>query len=114
MSISQLLRYQWNGYGKYHQTRANLWLHIVAVPLFLCSIALLFSSLLAFAPLKLLAALLGSAVALGLQGRGHKLEAVPAEPFKGPLDFFKRILCEQCVTFPRFVLSGGWVRALKR
>ena len=35
MGISELLRWQWGGYAKYHQSRANLLIHIVAVPLFL-------------------------------------------------------------------------------
>jgi len=42
------------------------------------------------------------------QGRGHKLEEHPAEPFNGPGDFIRRILREQFITFPRFVLSGQW------
>ena len=35
MGISQLLRWQWESYPKYHQSRPNLLIHIVAVPLFL-------------------------------------------------------------------------------
>ena len=51
---------------------------------------------------------------LALQGKGHKLERVPPEPFTGPANAIARLLLEQWVTFPRFVLSGGWRRALKR
>ena len=35
MSVGELLRWQWAGYPRYHQSRANLVIHIVAVPLFL-------------------------------------------------------------------------------
>jgi len=53
-------------------------------------------------------------VALLLQGIGHKREAMPPQAFDGPLDFAKRILAEQFITFPRFVLSGGWMRNVTR
>ena len=35
MSVSELLRWQWEGYPRYHRARVNLLVHIVAVPLFL-------------------------------------------------------------------------------
>ena len=35
MSASQLLRWQWEGYPRYHRSRFNLLLHIAAVPMFL-------------------------------------------------------------------------------
>jgi hypothetical protein len=34
-------------------------------------------------------------------------------PFDGAADFVSRFVVEQWVTFPRFVLSGGWRRNLK-
>ena len=37
MTASGLLRWQWEGYSRYHQSRLNLQLHIVLVPLFLVS-----------------------------------------------------------------------------
>jgi hypothetical protein len=52
-------------------------------------------------------------VSLALQGRGHKVEENPPEPFAGPANAVARIVLEQWVTFPRFVLSGGWLRALR-
>jgi hypothetical protein len=53
-------------------------------------------------------------VAIALQGGGHRLEHVPPEPFSGPLNFLSRLFFEQWVTFPRFVLSGGWGAALRK
>ena len=114
MSISELLRWQWEGYPKYHQSHPNLRIHIVAVPLFLFGTIALVG---AIARLSLL--LFGVAVgciivAVALQGRGHRMEPVPPEPFSGPLNFVSRLFFEQWVTFPRFVLSGGWLAALRK
>jgi hypothetical protein len=113
MSIGELLRWQWQGYPRYHQSRANLLIHIVAVPLFLVgTIALV----VAVVGLSLLALAIGIGcivTAIALQGRGHRMEAVPPEPFSGPLNFVGRLFLEQWVTFPRFVLSGGWSAALR-
>jgi hypothetical protein len=50
----------------------------------------------------------------GRQGRGHRREREAPAPFAGPGDFLARFLAEQWVTFPRFVLSGGCYRNLRR
>jgi len=114
MSIVRLLQWQWNGYPKYHQARVNLLIHIVAVPLFLIGTLALVDAI-----AKLLSLLLGVAVsfivmAVALQGRGHRMEPVPPEPFRGPVNFVARLFLEQWVTFPRFILSGGWLTALRK
>jgi hypothetical protein len=111
--MSGLLRWQWQGYPRYHASRANLLLHIVVVPMFLAgNIALLVA---AARGAWLMAALaIGvSAVSIVAQGIGHRREPVPPEPFTSPANAVARILCEQWLTFPRFVLSGGWWRALR-
>ncbi len=105
-----LLAWQFRNYSKGHRNRRNLTLHAATAPLFIagtCSVLLApFTSswLLAFAV---------PAVALSLlvQGRGHRLEGNPPSPFLGPGDFAARLLLEQWVTFPRYVLSGGFARA---
>jgi hypothetical protein len=38
------------------------------------------------------------------------MEANPPAPFKDAREFVRRVVAEQFVTFPRFVLSGGWWR----
>jgi hypothetical protein len=48
---------------------------------------------------------------LAVQGRGHRDESAAPVPFAGPADFVTRFLAEQLVTFPRFVVSGGFRRA---
>ena len=114
MGIGQLLRWQWAGYPKYHQSRPNLLIHIVAVPLFLFGTVALGGAIVRLS-LSLLAVGVGCiVVAVALQGRGHRSEPVPPEPFSGPLNFVSRLFFEQWVTFPRFVLSGGWLAALRK
>jgi hypothetical protein len=114
MGIGQLLRWQWEGYPKYHQSRANLLIHIVAVPLFLLGTVALVAAVVQLSLLLLAVAIGCIVVAVALQGRGHRLESVPPEPFSGPLNFVSRLFLEQWVTFPRFVISGGWGAALRK
>ena len=114
MGAGQLLRWQWEGYSRYHQSRANLLIHIVAVPLFLLGTVAFVVAVVQLS-LVLLAVAAGCiVVAVALQGRGHRLEAVPPEPFTGPLNFVSRLFLEQWVTFPRFVITGGWGAALRK
>jgi hypothetical protein len=114
MRIKELMEWHWEGYPKYHQSRANLLIHILAVPLFLFGMVVLIAAV-----VQLSLALVGLAigcivVAVALQGRGHRLERVPPEPFSSLLNFVSRLFLEQWVTFPRFVLSGGWGAALRK
>ena len=113
MNASSLLRAQCAGYSRYHQSRPNLLLHIVLVPLFLIGNVALGIGLVERRWLLTLGAVALTGVSLAIQGRGHREEPVPPEPFTGPLDAMRRILLEQWVTFPRFVLSGAWMRALR-
>jgi|SRR5215469_17962980 len=110
MGPGELLRWQWDGYPKYHRNRTNLLLHVFAVPLFWVGMLWLAAAVLR---LDGAALLLGAAcllVSIVAQGRGHKLEALPPEPFTGPGNFIGRLIFEQWITFPRFVLTGGWRR----
>lgn len=113
MSASKILAWQWEGYPRYHRSRTNLKIHIVAVPVFLFADAWFFVSFFTLALPGIVLALALMGLSLFAQGRGHDLEELPPEPFNGPRDAIARILLEQSVTFPRFVLSGGWSRALK-
>ena len=113
MRLGELLLWQAQGYPRYHQTRSNLLLHIALVPLFLLgNIALVVGVVwpswgLAFAGIAV------TFISIALQGRGHKAESNPPEPFTGVGNAVSRIFLEQWVTFPRFVLSGSWLRALR-
>ena len=114
MSASELLRWQWEGYPRYHQSRFNLVLHIVLVPLFLVSNVALLTAFVQGSWLLGIVAAVGMVFSVALQGRGHRKEPVPPEPFTGLGNALSRIFLEQWVTFPRFVLSGGWRRALRQ
>lgn len=109
-----LLAWQWRHYADQHRHPTNLLLHLLAVPLFLLSALLLLIGLwrLGFVPLVLGA--IGLAAALVLQAHGHRLEQQAPEPFASRRDAVQRLLLEQCVTFPRFVLSGAWWRAWRK
>lgn len=114
MSVTELLRWQWEGYPRYHRTRFNLLLHIVVVPLFLAGNVALVVALVRGSWAEAAGGGVATVVSLILQGRGHRREPTPAEPFTGAGNALSRIVCEQWVTFPRFVFSGAWRRALRR
>ena len=107
------LAWQWAHYGEGHRDRLNLAIHAATVPIFwlgTCALAL--------APMARVvgatAGVLGLILPVVAQGRGHRGEATAPSPFRGPGDFLARIFAEQWITFPRFVLSGGVARALRR
>ncbi|HZR37901.1 MAG TPA: terminase [Nevskia sp.] len=109
-TFSELLDWQWRGYDANHRNRHNLLIHIIAVPLFWIG-AVNFVVPLVFAGLiHALGGAILMGVALFLQAKGHEMEARPPEPFRDARDFARRLLAEQFVTFPRFVLTGGWWR----
>ena len=114
MNISELLRWQYSGYEKFHRSRANLLIHILAVPMFLISIVALIMALFRQAWLSVAINLALLVIFVALQGLGHRREAHLPEPFTGAMNAIARIVLEQCITFPRFVISGGWWRALRR
>jgi hypothetical protein len=89
-------------------------LHIVLVPLFLAGNVALVIALVEGWWLLALGAVALTGLSLAIQGRGHRLEPVPPQPFAGPVNAMARIFLEQWVTFPRFVLSGAWMRALRK
>jgi len=114
MTIGELLRWQRDGYSRYHCSRGNLLIHVAAVPVFLLGSGGLLASAVLFSWKLGVLSLVGMVASMAAQGRGHRLEAVPPEPFTGAANALARIVLEQWVTFPRFVLSGGWSRAFRR
>jgi len=112
MGLRALAAWQWDGYPEFPQSRRNLLVHIVAVPLFMLGNMLVVAGAIALAWWLALTGVMLSAVAFGIQGAGHKGEPVRPVPFSGAGNFIGRLLLEQWVTFPRFVLSGGWSRNL--
>jgi hypothetical protein len=114
MRTSELHRWQREGYARYHRSRFNLLLHIVAVPVFLAGNVALLVSLVQRWWLLEIGAVVAVVLSVALQGRGHRREPMPAEPFTSAANAVSRIFLEQWVTFPRFVFSGGWCRALRQ
>ena len=110
MGPRELARWQWSDYAAFHRTRRNLAVHVVAVPLFLLGNLAAAAGVALPAWWLALGGLALSAAAFAAQGLGHKGEPSPPKPFTGPLNVAGRMFVEQWVTFPRFVLSGGWRR----
>ena len=109
-TFSELLDWQWDRYAPSQRDWVNLLIHLFAVPMFWIGTldalgALLFSGL-----LHALGALLLMALALFAQALGNAREKNPPEPYADGWDFARRAAAEQFVTFPRFLLSGGWWR----
>ena len=105
-----LIAWQWALYPKGHVTRFNLLIHILTVPIFEIGTLTLLGSL-AVAPVYALVGLAMMVGAMAAQGQGHAREPQPPVPFRGPLDVMARILAEQWIAFPRFVITGGFARA---
>ncbi len=112
-----LLAAQWRHYSTTHRDRTNLLVHAVTAPVFLAGgCALLASPWAAPGAWKLAVAgagLLAMVLAVAAQGRTHQREESAPAPFRGPRDVAARILAEQWITFPRYVLSGAFARAWK-
>jgi hypothetical protein len=106
-----LVAWQFENYPLAHETRRNLLIHLVTEPLFVCG---LLGAPGLFASGQWIGGIVALAfvvIAAAAQGSGHKGEPNAPLPFRSPLDVVARLVVEQFVTFPRFVLSGGWGRA---
>ena len=104
---------QLNDYPRVHTTRTNLLIHIVAVPVFDLALVGAVASLAMRSWVGAAGGVAIAAAAFAAEGRGHGIEPEAPAPFTGPVSVAKRIFAEQFITFPRFVLSGGWARALR-
>jgi hypothetical protein len=100
-------------YPRFHKNKTNLLLHIVMVPVFVVGVVYALWAALQGRWLAAVLALLLPLVSIAIQGVGHKKEPNPPLPFDGPGDFVKRIFSEQFYKFPKFVLSGEWLRAVR-
>jgi hypothetical protein len=110
-----LLAWQWKRYPPSHRNRTNLFVHALTAPVFVAgTLALALSPFVPSLGLGLglggLGAMLG---VMFLQRRTHRAEEVQPAPFRGPLDVAQRIFVEQWFTFPRYVLSGEFARAVR-
>jgi hypothetical protein len=108
-----LLAAQLSDYPRVHTERTNLLIHIIAVPAFDLSWVAFVAAVAARSPVAAAASVAVAAAAFAAEGRGHAIEPERPVPFAGPRDVVTRIFAEQFITFPRFVLSGGWLRAYR-
>ena len=114
MSPAELLRWQWENYPVAHRDRVNLLLHLGTVPLFWAGTVLLLEGVARLGWSMTVAGVACLLLPMLVQGVGHKrLEATPPAPFTSPWNFLARLFLEQWITFPRYVLSGGWYRAFR-
>jgi hypothetical protein len=109
-----LLAWQWRLYKGNHTDRTNLTIHLLTQPLFVAGLIAAITGPLTGVWWLLAAGPAAMLLAIVLQGRGHKIEEVPPVPFRGPGDVVGRLLAEQLITFPRYVLSGELAKAWRR
>lgn len=107
------MHFDWSEYDRVHASRANLLIHLIAVPLFIAAFVSLIKFLLQGDWLSAAFALGMALLAMALQGNGHKREAQSPRPFAGPGDFLRRWFTEQFVVFPVFFVSGRWGRQFR-
>lgn len=108
MNLKQLLRWQWDGYRHAHQSRLNLAIHVLTVPVFVLGTVLAGYALATLSFQLLVVGLTANGLAIGLQGLGHRFERSAPEPFGGIGNAAARVFCEQWITFPLFLLTGSW------
>jgi hypothetical protein len=113
MGPRELARWQWDGYPRYHGDRTNLLIHIALVPLFLAGNIAVVGGLTLRSWILAAGGLTVMILSFAAQGYGHGREQTSAIPFAGPANAIGRIFLEQWITFPRFVLSGGWLQAFR-
>ena len=102
-----LLAWQLREYPTTHRSRHNLLIHLLTAPLFVAGTVALVAAPFA-GPWLLALAVPAILLPVALQGRGHAAESCAPSPFLGRGDFVARIFLEQWITFPRFVLGGGF------
>lgn len=116
MNFLDLVEKQWSDYADRHRHRHDLLIHLIAVPvLWVGAFHLLGGVFLTLLGVPgALGMLIWAAVLIGgslfAQARGHAMEGLPSEQFADAGDYARRMLAEQFINFPRFVLSGRWLR----
>lgn len=107
LSLGARVDWGWRVTPLLHADRLNLFIHLFAVPAFIAGHLL---PLVGVVDLVVGGALV--LLSLAMQFYGHRREAVPSPPFRGAGDFLRRLYIEQWLNFWRFLLGGGWLRAL--
>lgn len=111
MPLGEFVAWAWRETPPVHTRRANLLIHLFAVPLFVWGHVLVLVGI-ALGPwiaVAGVACILASVIA---QKIGHSLDS-PVHPFLGAFDFFRRLYVEQFWNFWRFLFTGGWLAAFR-
>lgn len=114
MKLKNALSLQWQEYQLNHQNRFNLVLHLLTTPWFMLGSLMLPVSLVVWSVSLFLIGISLMLLVVVLQGFGHAKEKIKPRPFAGVGDFALRILLEQWITFPKYVLSGEWKRQINQ
>lgn len=107
LSLGALTEWGWQVTPLLHGDKLNLLIHLFAVPLFIAGHVLPLAGV-----VGVVAGGAGVLLSLALQFYGHRREAVLSPPFRGAGDFLRRLYIEQWLNFWRFLVSGGWLRAV--
>ena len=118
MNFAEIINQQWTDYSERHQNKVNLLIHIVTVPLvWFAAVQVLGGLLLMLIGVGGLKMWIYAAILIGLalfaQRFGNDMETIKPKPAGSPKDFAINAVVEQFVTFPRFVLTGQWLRNLQ-
>ena len=85
---------QFSDYPRVHTERANLLIHIAAIPVFDLSWVASVTAIAARSPVGALASVAIAAAAFAAEGRGYAIEPERPIPFAGPGDVVARIFAE--------------------
>jgi hypothetical protein len=119
VTFPEVVDQQWNTYAERHRNKTHLMIKIVAVPVVWLAVIQAFGALLLMlmpgvsgvGALAWALAMVGAAAFL--QHRGAAMEATPARPFALTKEHAQWFAADNFVNFPRFVLTGEWLKALK-
>jgi hypothetical protein len=100
-------------YAASHRDRANLVLHLFAVPLFVLAAGAFGLAALRGDTQGMLTGVAGVGASLAAQGFGHRREDVRPARFTGTIDVITRVPVEQFWGFWVFLFSGAWWRQLR-
>lgn len=101
------------GYAGQHRDRTTLLVHLMFVPLFMLASASMLVFLLSGNWVLALLAAVACTVSLLVQGAVHRRTVRLLPKADSRIAALGQLLREQWIEFPRFVLSGGWLRAYR-
>jgi hypothetical protein len=114
MAFRELVAWAWQETPPVHTNRANLLIHLVAVPLFVLGHLVAAIGIVSLAGWAVVVGLGSIVLSLVLQKGGHALEPTPVHAFSSTRDVIRRLYAEQFCNFWRFLFSGQWYASFRR